>query len=194
MIRPTAENPKNVTDTVNKPLKDGGQVSIRRVKEKDLQELSELYVKVYTADGVGEKLTPADATKTLEYLYDKNPALALVAEVEGKIVGGNFCDVENEKGQKALDVKEIFVDPQMQYKEIGEQLMAEGICRAEKFYDTKEIGLITFAKGHAGKFYESFGLKSAESLVLMNWEVKEVVSSLKNKVRERAEGGTEAKK
>ncbi len=186
MGHPVDKN-RAVVDRVMKPLKDGRQILIRGAILQDIPQLGRIYAGVYSHLDVGEAWTPETASQTLEDLYKKNPALALVAEVNGTIVGGNFCDVKKWLGKEVVDAKEIFVNPQFQHLGIGAQLMMEGFNRAKVFYNAQEVELITFANaGHARKWYEELGIEPSSDLILMHGDLEKVLPQLRTKILEMA--------
>lgn len=190
MGHPVTNDPRAVPDVVKKILPDGRELIIRGVEPKDLVALADIYVKVYTAFDVGETWTQKSALQMLENLKMGAYPISVLAEVDGKIVGGAFSDTKSWEGKRVMEAKEIFVDPEYQRKGIGTELAKERLHRAEVWHGVTEAELVTFAdKGHARSWHEKMGHKPTEGLQMMHGKVREIKANL-----DKASLGSEGKK
>jgi len=189
MGHPVTNDPRAVPDIVRKTLPDGKELIIRGVQPKDLVALADIYVKVYTAFDVGETWTQKSALQMLKDLDTRDHSVSVLAEVDGKIVGGAFADSKSWEGKRVMEAKEIFVDPEYQQRGIGTELAKERLHRAEVWHGVTEAELVTFAdKGHARSWHESMGYKPTEGLQMMHGKVSVIKNNLS-----KASLGSEAK-
>lgn len=180
MGHPVAPQQGAVHSTVKQKLPSGEELNIRGMERDDLPQLGKIYADVYTQMNVEETWTPTTATQMLENIDDKNPALSIVAEVEGELVGAIFGDVKQWQGKTVLEGREIFVDPAFQKKGIGAELMRELFKKAKVFYRATEIEGVTFANvGHAKEWYKELGYKDVNGLKIISGELDEISANLK---------------
>lgn len=179
MGHPVTNDPRAVPDIVKKTLPDGKELIIRGVGPLDLPALADIYVKVYRAFDVGETWTQKSALQMLKNLEEGAHPVSVLAEVDGKIVGGAFADVKSWEGKRVMEAKEIFVDPEYQKRGIGTELAKERLHRAEVWHGVSEAELVTFAdKGHARSWHEKMGYKPTEGLQMMHGKVKDIKEKL----------------
>ncbi|MDP2632193.1 MAG: GNAT family N-acetyltransferase [Candidatus Curtissbacteria bacterium] len=178
-----------VPSQVKITLKDGRELLLRGAERDDIPWLGGIYARVYDPANfdVGETWTPKTATQTLEDLDGKDPSLSLVAEMDGRIVGGILGGTKRWQGKNVLEIKEVFVNPGFQQRGIGKELMKECLHRARVFDKVKDIELVTFAdRGHARFWYGELGFRPAEGLQTMYAKADEITNSLSP--RSSAEG------
>ena len=179
-----------VPDIVKTKLASGKELIIREVNPNDLPSLAKIYVQVYTAFDVGEKWDYESALKMLEDLEGGNHPISVLAELDGKIVGGAFGNVKSWLGKKVMEAKEIFVDPECQQGGIGTELAKERLHRAEVWHGIEEVELVTFAdKEHPKSWHKKMGFELTEGLQMMHGTASEIKTNLN-----KAPHGSETKK
>ncbi len=152
-------------DRIDHKLRDGRQLVIRSTEYEDFETLAEIYVKSYMSLNTGEVWSLRDARKMLEHIDDLKPALGMIAEVEGKIVGGIFSAAKPwENGNTVLHINEVFVDPEYQQMGIGTTLLKDNISRAIITDSITQVELETFSgRVHPESWYKSLGFENPQN-------------------------------
>lgn len=153
-------------------------INIRLIKEKDLLALAKLYVKSFSNLSITEKWTNAKALFMLKSIYVKQKDLSYLAELDGKIIGAFLTEIKPWWDGNHLFNGELFVDPDLQRKGIGKQLMKKILGVAIKKYKINIFEIITFRNDYQSKWYKKLGLKEEKDLVLMAGDPKKVLSNL----------------
>ncbi|MBI2013811.1 MAG: GNAT family N-acetyltransferase [Candidatus Colwellbacteria bacterium] len=166
------------------------KVSIRRVKEGDLNLLAKLYCEVYDPKrhDVGEKWTEKSAHKLLKYWFDRKNKLDFLAEDDGKIVGAFFTAVKPWWNGNCLYDGEIFVAPDYQGKGVGVQLSKTLYQEAIDKYDAKYFEATTFKDSYSLNWYKKLGFKEPDNLVFISGNLKTILEKLEKENKKRPLG------
>lgn len=139
---------------------------IRDAQWSDLDELSELFVGVFSQPPWEEAWEFAWAKERLRILFESPEFNGLLFEVDGKIVGAILGRGMSFKGEKELEVIEFFVSPEFQGKGIGSQLVSQmGSAAAKQGF--KYIILLTSDQVPAYNFYLDKGYYRENRMALM---------------------------
>lgn len=161
--------------------KNSLNLMIRAINKKDLEILSEIYSRVYEVYDVGESWTKKSALKLLQYGLNRQPDLAFLAEVDGKIVGGLVAGVKPWWDGNHLVDGEIFVHPDYQKRGIGTELSKHLYKFAINKYDVVRFDTYTFKKGFALEWYKKNGFEEIKEWVMISGVPKELLSYLAKK-------------
>ena len=158
-------------------------LKIRLMKKTDLDNLSRMYVKVYTAFNVGESWNSASAKKLLVDWLSRQPDLSFVAEVDGKLAGAFVAGIRPWWDGNHLVDGEVFVDPDCQKSGIGTELSKALYKKALKKYDVVAFDTYTFKKSKfpLSWYIKSQGFKVNEDWVMIAGNVKLALAKLQKK-------------
>jgi GNAT superfamily N-acetyltransferase len=136
-------------------------LKIRKVRKRDLLELSRVYAQIYRKHDVGERWSAPAAQKMLGWYLKSTPDLAYLAEYKGKIVGGFFVVLKPYWDGNHLIEGEIFVHPGYQKRGIGSMLMERVLARSIKKHNAIVWEPFVFSWDYPLKWYRSLGFKKA---------------------------------
>lgn len=157
-------------------------VALRDVVPQDLPALASIYVSVYEAFDVGENWDVASAQKLLEWNYKRNPDLAVLAEIEGEIVGAFMVAVKPWWDGNHLVDGEIFVAPDHQKEGIGTLLIEAVFTRAKEKYQVVGWDTYTFRLfKHPLAWYESLGFSEVKEWMMISGSVDEALEKIKQR-------------
>ncbi len=150
-------------------------LKIRLIRDKDLQELANVYTKVYKNIDVGEKWTSRAAYKLLSYWFDRQPDLAFVAEWDGKLVGAFVSAVKPWWDGNHLSDGELFVDPKYQQRNIGTELSKKLYAKALKKYNVTRLDAFTFKlKKFPLSWYKSQGFEEVKEWAIISGNLRKI--------------------
>jgi len=153
---------------------------IRNVKETDIKVLAPIYKQLYDNADIGEYWTIESAEKLLNYWYEKQKDLFLVAEENDEVVGAIMSGIKPWFDGNRLIDSEIFVSSKYQGKHIAKDLFISHLKKAKELYDAKVIEFHTY--GYEEEFpqcwYNRIGFKKDNELIIMNGNVDDVLDKL----------------
>lgn len=155
-------------------------IQIRPVSPADLPKLAVIYKNAYNSIKIGEKWDDESAAKLLHHFYTQQSDLFFVAELDGKIVGGIVSLVKPWWDGVHLTDGELFVDPNIQGKGIGTQLVKSMFEAAVSKYNT--ISWDTFTHRvyeHPLKWYKKMGFSEIKEWVMITGNIKNVLANIK---------------
>ncbi|RXJ74950.1 hypothetical protein CS022_01865 [Veronia nyctiphanis] len=144
-------------------------MNIRKIEEKDLDCLADLYVSVFNAEPWNDNWTKAWAYERLEIIFKSYRFYGYAAENENGLIGAVLSRVGSFKGELELEIVELFVSSKEQRKGVGVTLMDELKSHAKRdnitcFY------LLTDKTTFAKDFYLKYGYHGHEENLLMTHE------------------------
>ena len=92
---------------------------IRKAKKGDLKKLAPIYVDAYTSIDIGEDWTEETAYQLLKHLYETQPDLTFVLEVDGELAGAINAIVKPWWSGNQVTDGELFISPKHQRKGLG---------------------------------------------------------------------------
>ena len=104
---------------------------IRKVKETDIKILAHIYKELYDNADIGEYWTIESAEKLLNYWYEKQKDLFLVAEENDEVVGAIMSGIKPWFDGNRLIDGEIFVSSKYQGKHIAKDLFVSHLKKAK---------------------------------------------------------------
>ncbi|GAB6162564.1 hypothetical protein JCM12298_17230 [Desulfothermus naphthae] len=134
---------------------------IRQVKFEDIENFVETYMKAYEDFDDYKYHTKKEIRKYFKWLYNRDKEGFFVAEEGDKIVGFVAADANwiNLKGEKILEIHEIFVLKEFKRKGVGDKLLEKvlnyGIKQGRKAVELW-VGRTNY---DAINFYKKLGFK-----------------------------------
>ena len=155
-------------------------LKIRKIENKDLERLAEIYTLVYSPDNfdIGEKWTKDSSYRMLEYWLKRQPDLAFLAEDNGKTIGAFFVGVKPWWDGNHLIDGEIFVHPEYQRRGIGTKLSKFMFEYALKKYKVVRWDTYTFKGKYPLKWYKSLGFEEIKEWSMISADISEVLKKL----------------
>jgi len=141
-------------------------MKIRKIEEKDLEALADLFVLVFNAKPWSENWTKEWAYERLNIIFKSYRFYGYIAEIDDAPVGAVFSRIGSYKGELELEVVEMFVIGQQQRKGAGTALLDELKYQAKKnqiVCVVLQTDKTTFAKD----FYLKYGFKGHDENLLM---------------------------
>jgi ribosomal protein S18 acetylase RimI-like enzyme len=167
-------------------------ITIRSATKNDLPQLGELFSKVYT-DKEFDKFTPPAAVEYLEWLINRCPELAFVAEVDKRIIGGYLAAIKPWfDGPHVVD-GEIFVDERYRQYGIGLKLTKTLLQQAKETFGAVVIEATVFNYGEDGQraldWHKSNGREIVPEIVFISGSIDEVLQKVTDKIQARSSEG-----
>lgn len=152
------------------------EVIYRLAKEQDLSNLAKIYCTLYINSALSEDWNQDTAQKLLQFFYDSNPDIFVVAEVDGQAIGAIASLVKPWHDGNRLIETEVFVDIPYQQRGIGSRLYLEHFMLAMKNYDARVIEAYTYEEsdGYPLKWYRKQGWEVVGDWFVINGNIKKV--------------------
>ena len=152
-------------------------ICIEQMDYDNIEELAELYIRIYKDTNPKEKWNISSAKKFIIYFYELCPDLFFVAKKENKIIAGIWGPVKPWwDGNKVYDL-EIFVDKEYQGIGISKLILEHYFDVAIKKYNVNSVEAITFSD------YEKIALNKDRQLVLLEGKAQEISEKIKQSLK-----------
>lgn len=122
-------------------------VTIRHATADDLEALSELYSRCMAGAPGDEQWSLPRARAFLAMWLQRQPDLFFVAEVDGRIVGGNVGDIKPYFDGPRFTDGEMFVEPAVRHLGVARALLQRRVTEACRLYGI--VAMETLANGHS---------------------------------------------
>jgi ribosomal protein S18 acetylase RimI-like enzyme len=139
---------------------------IVEIKTTDLKECAELYVKVFNRKPWNDLWIMDTAQQRLSDIFKTPNFIGLSYQNDGKIQGAVFGNCEQWYQGAYYNLKEMFVDPEVQGKKIGSRLVKELEERLNQFR-IQSIILYTSRENGTNEFYAKNGFETMGSMEMM---------------------------
>lgn len=157
------------------------EANFRLATEGDLKELSEIYTVAYNSINIGETWTPESAYKLIEYLFNDQPDLFFVAEVDSKIVGAIVATVRPWMDGNHLIEGELFIHPDYQKKGIGVKLIKQLFTNAKEKYGVVAWDTYThIIHENPLAWYKQLGFEEIKQWTMITGNVDHVLSTIRD--------------
>ena len=140
---------------------------LRRFRDDDLDECTELFLKVFSSEPWNDKWESQDHVKIYLKEFINNPIFyGYVAQEDSTIIGACFSHSRTWWEGRELYIDEMFVNNERQGEGIGSRLIEyiKGDLKTEGF---RAIVLLTDKDLPAEKFYVKNGFRRSDSNILM---------------------------
>ncbi len=154
-------------------------IVIEQMDYDSIDELTNLYVKIYKKTNPQEKWDIVSAKKFIMYFYELCPDLFFVAKLNEKIIAGIWGPVKPWwDGNKVYNL-EIFIDNEYQGKGLSKFMFFHYFDIAIKKYNVNSVEALTFNdRDFPLSFYHKISLNKDRQLVLLEGKAQEVISKL----------------
>lgn len=162
------------TKKLNKLKKENNSLKIRHVKETELAELLSLLKAKAEFDGCPESLLATEETLK-DALFSENPVSnALVAEVDGKLVGiATYYNIYSSFIAKpGLWLDDLYIYEEYRNQNIGFELMKNLSLIAEKKGCARVDWLVSKSNKNGKDFYRKIGAKILEEVQFVRLDDK----------------------
>lgn len=154
---------------------------IRKAKPEDLKKLAPIYVDAYTSIEIGENWTEETAYKLLKHLFETQPDLSFVLEVNGELVGAINAIVKPWWSGNQITDGELFIDPKHQRKGLGKKLVKHLFKEAKKKYKATSWDTFTHViYEHPLKWYKNMGFEEIQEWVMITGDIDTVLKNLED--------------
>lgn len=159
-------------------------ICIEQVDYDNIEELADLYIRIYKETNPKEKWDMYSAKKFITYFYELCPDLFFIAKIKGKIIAAIWGPVKPWwNGNKVYDL-EIFVDKEYQGKGVSKLILAHYFETAIKKYNVNSVEAITFSdRKFPLCYYEKISLRKDWQLVLLEGNAQEISEKIKLSLR-----------
>ena len=130
------------------------QIGIRLATQGDLDELAAIYAECMTGAPGGELWSHDRAKRFLSMWLVRQPMLFFVAELDGKIVGGNVGDIKPYFDGPRFTDGEMFVSPTVRHRGVARALLERRVEDASRLYGV--VAMETLANGNSDAVLEWF--------------------------------------
>ncbi len=149
---------------------------VRDFRKDDIGDLSAAFSEAWNSLNVGEEWTKEKAKEYILW-WVKSDSIFLVAEEDGKVVGGFVSEIKPWWSGKMLNDGELFVHPDYQGRGIGKMLFHEMMKRAGK-EGVEEVSFFTYRNSPAHEWYMRIGMKDVEDWVIVEGKVADIIRNL----------------
>ena len=157
-------------------------MNIRPVTDADFPRLSGIYTDAYNVLKIGEEWTPPTAEKLLRHLYDAQPDLFFVIEMDGVVGGAVNALVKPWWDGNHITDGEIFVDPKQQGKGIGKALLKHLFVQAKQLYQAVAWDTFTHVvHEHPLSWYKELGFEEIKEWTMITGDIEKVLDNLEKK-------------
>ncbi len=157
--------------------------NIRQANTTDLKELAQIYAYAYNSLNIGENWNEITALALIRFLYENQPDLFFVAEIDNKIIGGIVASIRPWWDGNHLIDGEVFVNPDYQKKGIGINLIKKLLTTAKNKY--KAISWDTYTHTihtHPLKWYKSIGFEEPSHWTMIVGDIEKVLNNIEEKL------------
>lgn len=155
-------------------------ICIKQMNYDNIEELADLYIRIYKDTNPKEKWDICSAKKFITYFYELCPDLFFIAKMKDKIIAGIWGPVKPWwDGNKVYNL-EIFVDKEYQGIGISKLILAHYFDVAIKKYNVNSVEAITFNdRKFPLCYYEKIALNIDHQLVLLEGKAQEIYEKIK---------------
>lgn len=143
------------------------ELLIRQMYASDIPEAAKIFINAYAYEPWNENWTEEDAIARITDYFNYPNSRCYVAFLGNDMMGGILCDVLRWHKGKQIEIKELFIQPDIQNKGIGSALFSKMETEAAK----ECIGEIIFWTDIHPKmqsFYTKNGCKILDDNVIMH--------------------------
>ena len=145
-------------------------IEIKGITKTHIKEYGEIYAKAFSGEPWNDPWKVEDAVIHVEELLESRQSYGLECLIDNKVVGFILGTSMLFHYGRTFEINDLAVDPAYQRRGIAKQLLER--C----FADIKDQGmvgvhLITAGEGILPAFYERYGFKKENEVILMGLEL-----------------------
>jgi len=143
---------------------------IRKIRAEHVERYGEIYARAFNGKPWNDAWTVEDATTHVRELLRHEQSWGLEYVLDGKVVGFILGTSMLFHYGRTFEINDLAVDPDCQGKGVGTALLER--CLAElKAQGIVAVHLITGADSYLPAFYEKYGFKKEQAVILMGKEL-----------------------
>ncbi len=146
------------------------QPIIRECTKAHVERYAEIFAAAFSGEPWNETWLSENALRHVGELFDRQQSYGLECVIDGKIIGFILGTYMQFHYGRTFEINDLAVDPQYQRRGIATTLLKQCLSELQQ-QDIKGIHLITASKGILPSFYEQFGFKKEERVILMGKEI-----------------------
>jgi aminoglycoside 6'-N-acetyltransferase I len=146
--------------------------TLRNLKRTDLSRCSRLYVQTFNAKPWNDHWTVPTARKRLLDILDSPRFYGLIISAGDELIGAVFGNIERWYDRHHYNLKEMFVQPDLQGSGIGTRIMAR-VCSDLQKRNVSGIYLLTTTNGGVSRFYTRNHFKQVKGMLMMSMKFPE---------------------
>lgn len=157
---------------INRPLRRESMFEIKAINKAHITEYGDIYARAFSGEPWNDPWKVEDAVVHVRELLESGQSYGLECLLDRKVVGFILGTSMLFHYGRTFEINDLAVDPVYQRRGIAKMLMDR--CLA----DVKEQGmvgvhLITAGEGILPAFYERYGFKKENEVILMGLELKD---------------------
>ncbi len=161
-------------------------VIIRIVKQDDLKNLDEIYLKSYNSLNIGENWDIQSSQKLMEFFFSYQSDLFFLAEVDGIIAGAIVALVKPWWDGNHLVDGEIFINPKFQKQGLGTKLIEKMFLIAKEKYQAVSWDTFThIIYEHPLKWYKKLGFTKINQWTMISGDTSKVLNKIQEQSKKR---------
>ncbi|MCR5416693.1 MAG: GNAT family N-acetyltransferase [Pseudobutyrivibrio sp.] len=144
-------------------------MTIKKCEQEHINRYGEIYAKAFAGEPWNDPWKVEDAIIHVRELMESPQSYGLECVIDGEVVGFALGTSMLFHYGRSFDINDLAVDPAYQGRGIAKKIMEQLLA------DLKEQGmadahLITAGEGMLPEFYQKFGFKSENEVILMGKE------------------------
>lgn len=163
----------NNKNTKNKMIigdKNMSKYIIQKISTNNIDRYGEIYAKAFAGEPWNDPWKVDDAIIHVKELIESKQSYGLECVADGKVIGFILGTSMLFHYGRTFEINDLAVDPEYQHQGIGRLLMDR--CLEDlKGMGIVGVNLITAGDGSLPKFYESYGFKRENEVILMGLEL-----------------------
>jgi aminoglycoside 6'-N-acetyltransferase I len=145
---------------------------LRKLKRTDLSRCARLYVQTFNAKPWNDHWTMPTARKRLLDILDTPRFYGLIISSGNELVGAVFGNIEHWYDSRHYNLKEMFVQPDLQGAGIGTRIMTRVRSDLRKI-NVRGIYLFTTTSGGISRFYTRNHFRQVKGMLMMSLKFPE---------------------
>ncbi len=143
------------------------QVKIRKVTKEDLSTVGKIWASAFNDAYKWEHWSNENGVKIVSYMYEKQPDLFFLAEVDGEIVGATWGAIKPHLDGNHMVDGAVFISPKHQGRGLYRKLSLVRLKEATEKYKITGIQILASkADEFPVSFYKRLGFKETSWVLL----------------------------
>src|SRR3989344_1499266 len=143
------------------------QVKIRKVTKEELSAVGKVWASAFNDAYKWEHWSDENGVKIVSYMYEKQPDLFLLAEVDGEMVGATWGAIKPHFDGNHMVDGAVFILPKYQGKGLYRKLSTARLKEAMKKYKVTGVQILASSTNEFPiSFYKRLGFKETSWVLL----------------------------
>jgi aminoglycoside 6'-N-acetyltransferase I len=141
--------------------------TLRKLRRTDLSRCARLYVRTFNAKPWNDHWTVPAARERLQDILDSPRFYGLIISTGDELIGAVYGNIERWYDRHHYNLKEMFVQPDLQGSGIGTRIMTR-VCSDLIKKNVIGIYLFTTTSGGVSRFYTRNHFKQVKGMLMMS--------------------------